>query len=148
MESAFGKIHDFDRFDSTFFGLPKQFTEMIDPQGRLLLEVVYEAIVDAGVNPQDLRGSKTGVYVGVSLYPNLDGNADEIQPDLVHTIHKASMQTLANTKSIYASRISFVFDFKGPSLIVDTACSASMTATTLAMNDLRLGMQSVSVSSV
>ncbi|CAG2103412.1 unnamed protein product [Medioppia subpectinata] len=139
LNPRFGKIHDFNQFDSTFFGLPEKLSEAVDPQARMLLEVTYEAIVDAGISPQSLRGSKTGVYVGVSIYPMTDGYPTDIQPDLKQNLQNVTIQHLSKFKSLYASRISFVFDFKGPSLLVDTACSASLSATTLAMNDMRLG---------
>ncbi|CAG2179512.1 unnamed protein product, partial [Oppiella nova] len=134
-----GKIVDFDRFDTTFFGLMKDVIDEVDPQARMLLEVTYEAIVDAGVNPQELRGSHTGVYVGVSIYGMSDGLPDDLQPDSRINLHEVMLQTMSNMKTFYASRISFVFDFRGPSMIVDTACSASGSALTLAMNDMRLG---------
>ncbi|CAG2169230.1 unnamed protein product [Oppiella nova] len=134
-----GKIMDFNKFDSTFFGLMEQMMNEVDPQARMLLEVVYEAIADAGINPQDLRGSRTGVYVGVSIYANTQGYPEDIQPDIRTNLQGTTLQFMSNTKTFYASRISFVFDFKGPSMIVDTACSASLSATTLAVNDMKLG---------
>ncbi|CAG2176831.1 unnamed protein product, partial [Oppiella nova] len=134
-----GKIMDCNRFDSSFFGLMEQMVDEIDPQARMLLEITYEAIADAGINPQELRGSQTGVYVGVSIYAMTDGYPEDIQPDLRSSLQSAMLQTTANTKTFYASRISYVYDFKGPSMIVDTACSAGLSAMTLAMNDMRLG---------
>lgn len=60
-----GKLKDLESFDATFFGvIPKQ-AEVMDPQLRILLELTHEAIVDAGVNPNEIRGSKTGVFIGV-----------------------------------------------------------------------------------
>lgn len=61
-----GKLKDLKSFDATFFGVHAKQAHVMDPQLRLLLEVVYEAIVDAGINPNDIRGSKTGVFIGVS----------------------------------------------------------------------------------
>jgi acyl transferase domain-containing protein len=69
-----------------------------------------------------------------------DGYPEDIQPDSRTSLQSVMIQTMSNTKTFYASRISFVFDFKGPSMIVDTACSASMSAMTLAMNDIKLGI--------
>ncbi|CAG2171295.1 unnamed protein product, partial [Oppiella nova] len=125
MNPRMGKIMDFNKFDSTFFGLMEQMMNEVDPQARMLLEVVYEAIADAGVNPQDLRGGRTGVYVGVSIYANTQGYPEDIQPDIRNNLQAAVLNSMSNTKTFYASRISFVFDLKGPSMIVDTACSAS-----------------------
>ncbi|CAG2176498.1 unnamed protein product [Oppiella nova] len=134
-----GKITDFNKFDSTFFGLADQLVTEIDPQARMLLEVAYEAIMDAGINPREIRGSNTGVYVGVSMYPACEGYPEDMQPDARSTIQQLALISMSNIKNFYASRISFVFDLKGPSMIVDTACSASLTAMTVAMNDMRLG---------
>ena len=91
------------------------------------------------MNPQDLRGTRTGVYIGVSNYAMIEGYSDVMQPDNRKIANKVMMSTLANLTALYANRITFFFDFRGPSLITDTACSASMTAFNLAMNDLRLG---------
>ena len=93
-----------------------------------------------GINPQSLRGSKTGVYVGISVYGLTDGYPEYLQPDIKSSVQQGNIAIMSNIKSLYASRISFVFDLKGPSMIVDTACSSSMTAFTTAYNDMRLGM--------
>ena len=77
--------------------------------------------------------------MGISHYALTDGYSDYLQPDSTDSKTKSSLSTLTNLKALYANRISFVFDFKGPSLITDTACSASLTAFNLAINDLLLG---------
>lgn len=59
-----GKIYDLEKFDATFFGVHFKQAHTLDPQCRILMEVAYEAILDAGVNPKSLRGTRTGVYVG------------------------------------------------------------------------------------
>lgn len=61
---AIGKIKNLDKFDALFFGIHNKQVQAMDPMGRILLEVSYEAIVDAGVNPTSLRGSNTGVFIG------------------------------------------------------------------------------------
>lgn len=66
MPSRNGKLKDIVSFDATFFGVHAKQADVMDPQLRLLLEVTYEAIVDSGYNPADLRGTKTGVFIGVS----------------------------------------------------------------------------------
>ncbi|CAG2110763.1 unnamed protein product [Medioppia subpectinata] len=139
MSGRMGKLDCYKDFDSPFFGLNDQIIAESDPQARLLLEVAYEAMMDAGVNPQELRGTKTGVYVGVSIYSMTDGYPEDGQPDLHESMQTLMVQTLANMKTLYSSRISFANDFKGPCLVVDTACSASLSALTLACNDLLLG---------
>ncbi|XP_011858384.1 PREDICTED: probable polyketide synthase 18 [Vollenhovia emeryi] len=70
--SKYGKIKDLSSFDASFFGIPPKLAHIMDPQARMLLEVTYEAIVDAGVNPMSVRGSRTGVYMGVS-YTEAEG---------------------------------------------------------------------------
>ncbi|CAG2116385.1 unnamed protein product, partial [Medioppia subpectinata] len=139
LSARMGKIVDYNKFDTTFFGLMEQLTDQIDPQSRMLLETTYEAIVDAGICPQSLRGSRTGVYIGVSHYANNDGYTEDMQPDLSTNKQNTMLQVMGNSKALYANRISYVFDFKGPSLITDTACSASLTAFNVALNDLKLG---------
>ncbi|XP_054160814.1 fatty acid synthase-like [Oppia nitens] len=134
-----GKVRNIDKFDGFFFGLMQQLVDEIDPQSRILLETTYEAIVDAGINPQSLRGSRTGVYIGVSLYACIEGLPEELQPDLRSNKQQTLLQTMGNQKGLQANRVSYVFDFKGPSMVVDTACSASLAAVNLAVNDLKLG---------
>ncbi|CAG2102743.1 unnamed protein product [Medioppia subpectinata] len=91
------------------------------------------------VNPQSLRGSNTGVYVGATTTKASDGYPDYIQADVDGSLDIAMHQTLFNSKYFYPNRISFANDFKGPSLLVDTACSSSLSAMTMAYNDLMLG---------
>ena len=77
-----GKIKDLASFDATFFGVHAKQANVMDPQLRMLLELTHEAIVDAGINPAEIRGSKTGVYIGVSA-----SESDEYwttDPDMVN----------------------------------------------------------------
>ncbi|CAG2167742.1 unnamed protein product [Oppiella nova] len=134
-----GKVRNVDKFDGFFFGLMQQLVDEIDPQSRILLETTYEAIVDSGINPQSLRGTRTGVYIGVSIYACTEGYPEELQPDLRSNKQQTLLQTMGNQKGLQANRVSYVFDFKGPSMVVDTACSASLAAFNLAINDLKLG---------
>ncbi|CAG2122474.1 unnamed protein product, partial [Medioppia subpectinata] len=91
------------------------------------------------VSPQSLRGSQTGVYIGYSTFGMPDGIPDEVQPDSQNSMTETLLWVPGNSKCLYANRVSFVFDFKGPSLVTDTACSSSLVAFNLAINDLRLG---------
>lgn len=59
-----GVLDDIDKFDATFFGVPYKQTNSMDPQCRLLIETAYEAILDAGISPKAIRGTKTGVFIG------------------------------------------------------------------------------------
>ncbi len=93
-----------------------------------------------GINPQSLGGTETGVYIGLSSFGAHDGLPEEIQPDLESSAKYAFYNLNGRSLTLYANRISFVFDFKGPSMVVETGCSSSMVAMDLAITDLRLGM--------
>lgn len=120
-------------FDPQFFNMPPAEAENIDPQHRLLLENVYEAIESAGLCLEDLRGSDTGVFVGLM--------ANEYYENANSDVNASSGQilTTGTARSMIANRISYAFDFRGPSLTVDTACSSSMMALHLAVSSLRRG---------
>lgn len=135
-----GKIKDDDleKFDVEFFGIDQKQADCMDPQMRILLELVYEAIVDAGINPEDLRGSNTGVYVGMSV--------SETQQYCLSDPDRVNSYTLPNCdRSMFANRLSFAFDFKGPSCIVDTSCSSSLYAMSRAFADLKAGYCSAAI---
>ena len=125
-----GFVDDVDRFDATFFGIsPREATEM-DPQQRLLLEVAWEALESAGVNPEKLRGSRTGVFVGVS-----SNDYSVLQHG---DLERVSAYTgTGNAFSITANRLSYLLDLRGPSMAVDTACSSSLVTVHLAARSLR-----------
>ncbi|RVE51369.1 hypothetical protein evm_003924 [Chilo suppressalis] len=127
-----GKLKELKYFDATFFGVHAKQAHLMDPQIRLLLETTYEAIVDAGYCAGELRGANVGVYAGTST-----SDSDHIwnaDPDKIngYTITGCS-------RSMFANRISYSFDFKGPSYSVDTACSSSGYALTQAYWDIREG---------
>lgn len=127
-----GFIDGVDRFDSSFFGISPREADLMDPQQRMFIETVWQTIEDAGYRPSDLWGSKTGVFVGVSTsdyYDLLKEHGVEIE---AHT----STGTL---HSILANRISYLFNFHGPSEPIDTACSASLVAINRAVHALQRG---------
>lgn len=127
-----GKLKDISHFDAAFFGVhPKQANTM-DPQLRLMLEVAYEAIVDAGLNPSSLRGTKTGVYIGVS--GSEAGEAFSRDPEELLGYSMTGCQ-----RAMLANRLSYFFDFSGPSTAIDTACSSSLLALENAFHAIRLG---------
>lgn len=129
-----GKIKDEDLcvFDQQFFGVHQKQAECMDPQLRMLLEVTHEAIFDAGINPAEVRGSRTGVYVGVSSSETEQHWTSD--PDLVNGYGLTGC-----ARAMFANRISYTFDFKGPSYSVDTACSSSLYALEQAFSDIRAG---------
>ena len=93
-----------------------------------------------GINPQKLSGSKTGVYIGYSTFGYQDGERNAYQPDAENYPGEEMFGVQGEAKCLYANRISYVFDFKGPSIILDTACSSSLVALNYAFKDMILGM--------
>ncbi|KAM5216963.1 fatty acid synthase [Hipposideros larvatus] len=127
-----GKLKDLSKFDATFFGVHARQAHTMDPQLRLLLEVSYEAIVDGGINPASLRGTDTGVWVGVS-----GSEASEALSRDPETLVGYSM--VGCQRAMMANRLSFYFNFKGPSIALDTACSSSLLALHSAYQAIRSG---------
>ncbi|MEU8891629.1 beta-ketoacyl synthase N-terminal-like domain-containing protein [Streptomyces sp. NPDC048442] len=121
-------VDDIDAFDHTFFGITPHDAARMDPQERLVLEQTYLAILDAGYSRSRLAGSETGVFVGV-----MNGGY------AWHTPTSPGAQPPTSTFWSMANRASYHFDWHGPSMAVDTACSASLTALHLACQSLRTG---------
>ncbi|HHQ6537716.1 TPA: aminotransferase class III-fold pyridoxal phosphate-dependent enzyme [Serratia fonticola] len=124
--SFFDRVSD---FDAGYFGISPREAEYIDPQHRLLLETVQQALTDAGLKASTLRGSDTGVFIGISAsdYALVAGN------------QVSAYSGLGNAHSIAANRISYIYDLKGPSIAIDTACSSSLVAIDGAIQNLRSG---------
>ncbi|MEQ0559785.1 SDR family NAD(P)-dependent oxidoreductase [Amycolatopsis sp. NEAU-NG30] len=127
-----GFLGDVAGFDAAFFGITPREAEAMDPQQRILLEVAWAALEHAGIPPSSLRGSRTGVFVGLSAteYGSLTmtGVADV---DVWSGTGAAA--------SIAANRLSYLLDLRGPSLTLDTACSSSLVAVHQAVASLRRG---------
>lgn len=115
--------YDYKSFDADFFGLSPREVEFIDPQQRLLLELAWEALDNAGLDIEGLAGSATGVFVGGFTVDHLLNQLGAGARETIGT-HSAAGATL----TMLSNRISYAFDFCGPSLSVDTACSSSMVA--------------------
>lgn len=127
-----GFLDQIDTFDASFFKISPREAEQIDPQQRLLLETTWEALEDAGRVPGDLAAKSVGVFVGIMS--NDYGELSRNNPDLVD-----AYTCPGNGYCIAANRISYAFDFRGPSIAVDTACSSSLVAVDLACNSLIQG---------
>jgi acyl transferase domain-containing protein/acyl-CoA synthetase (AMP-forming)/AMP-acid ligase II/NADPH:quinone reductase-like Zn-dependent oxidoreductase/acyl carrier protein len=127
-----GFLDQVDRFDPQFFGISPREAARMDPQQRLLLEVAWEALEDAGQVPERLAGSRTGVFIGVSTYDY--GHFQLGQPDRID-----AYTGTGSALSISANRLSYFYDFRGPSMAIDTACSSSLVAIHLACRSLRDG---------
>jgi acyl transferase domain-containing protein len=126
-----GFVDQIDSFDAGFFRFSPREAARIDPQQRLLLEVAWEALEDAGQDPDRLAGSRTGVFVGGFALESKAMQLDQANRHLIDT-HTAtgSMMTMV------ANRVSHAFDFRGPSLATDTTCSSSLVATHLACQSI------------
>ncbi|KZB79139.1 type I polyketide synthase [Amycolatopsis regifaucium] len=127
-----GFLGDVAGFDAGFFGITPDEAETMDPQQRMLLEVAWAALEDAGIPPSTLRGSRTGVFVGLSAGEY--GHLTMSDPAAVDVWSATGAAT-----SIAANRLSYLFDLRGPSLTLDTACSSSLVAVHQAVQSLRHG---------
>lgn len=127
-------------FDPSFFGVSPREAAVMDPQQRLMLEVTWEALEDAGLVPDALRGSNTGVFVGGFVLDNMLEQLGVLSRDAV-----VSQTATAGTMVMLSNRVSHIFDFRGPSFTVDTACSASLTAFHLACESIWSGQCSLAV---
>ncbi|GAB0102587.1 hypothetical protein JMUB6875_15550 [Nocardia sp. JMUB6875] len=127
-------------FDAGFFGLGPRTAEAMDPQQRLFLEASWEALENAGIDPESLRDSDTGVYAGVMHF---DYGRRVGAPG--HTAESEGNAHPGVSASILSGRVSFSLGFKGPALSVDTACSSSLVALHLACQALRQGETSLAL---
>ena len=127
-----GYVSDIKGFDSEFFALSKTEADNIDPQQRMTLELTWEALEHARIPASSLRGESVGVYVGTSVmdYSYLAMS----DPTVAHPY-----AITGTASSIVANRVSYFFDFHGPSVAVDTACSSSLVAAHQAVQALRNG---------
>lgn len=133
-----GYLRDLFRFDAEFFGISDAEARSLDPQQRLLLETAWHALEDAGIIPQSLAGSDTGVFVGVSAV------------DYAAQVYEAPggpdrFAATGTSAAIVSNRLSYFLDARGPSVTVDTACSASLVAVHQACQALLSGDCSLAI---
>ncbi|MEY4483118.1 MAG: hypothetical protein RL693_570, partial [Verrucomicrobiota bacterium] len=133
-----GFIDDIDKFDPHFFGISAREAELMDPQQRLFLQCVWQAIEDAGYDPATLAGTATGVFVGVATC------------DYAAIVEEAGQGRQAHSPiglfhSILANRVSYLLDLRGPSQPIDTACSSSLVAVHRAVQAIRSGQCSQAI---
>ncbi len=128
-------LQGYDQFDADFFGFSPKEAAILDPQHRKFLEVAWSAMEDAGHPPESLKGS-VGVYAGCGMgsyfYFNICSN-----PHLVDDVGMFLLRHTGNDKDFMATRVSHVFDLKGPSISMQTACSTSLVAVHYACKALR-----------
>jgi phthiocerol/phenolphthiocerol synthesis type-I polyketide synthase C len=129
---AAGVLDDIWGFDPGVFGISPREAEQMDPQQRILLQLTWEALEDAGIRPTSIAGSDVGVFVGASQTDY--GHAFFAD----HAIADAHFAT-GTALSVLANRISYVYDLRGPSICVDTACSSSLVALYQAVEAMRAG---------
>ncbi|HVK68946.1 MAG TPA: beta-ketoacyl synthase N-terminal-like domain-containing protein, partial [Polyangium sp.] len=131
-------LKDVDLFDPHFFEISPREAASLDPQQRLLLEVTWEALEHAGQVPERLMGSRTGVFVGISTNDYVQICTENGKANDIYTV-------TGNTRFFPAGRLSYVLGLQGPSLAVDTGCSASLVAVHLACQSLRNGESTLAV---
>ncbi|MGW5093988.1 beta-ketoacyl synthase N-terminal-like domain-containing protein [Streptomyces nodosus] len=125
-----GHVDGIAEFDAEFFGMSATEAAELDPQQRLLMMTAWEALEDAGLPPDRIAGTRTGVFVG-------NARADHLELALRRGPESATAAQLNNFRSLLPARLSHLFDFRGPSLVVDTACSSSLVAVHQAVQSLR-----------
>lgn len=128
-----GYLKAIDKFDNEFFKISNKEANLMDPNQRIFLESAWKAIEDSGYGGRKLVGSRTGVYVGFTPRGEYRKLITDVEPESL------AVAETGNLSSIVASRIAYLMDFRGPSMIVNTECSSSLVAVHLACQSLRNG---------
>ena len=126
-------LNEIDKFDYKFFKISPRDAMLMDPHQRLLLQVTYQSIEDSGYNTEYLTGKKVGVFTG---FPT-ETSAKSYQQMIIDANSRLAEDTFSgNLVAILASRISYFLNLKGPSMVIDTSCSSSLSAVHIACNSL------------
>ncbi len=126
-----GYLQDIDSFDASFFWISPREAVTMDPQQRMMMELTWSLFENAGYKASTLRGSRTGVYIGSS------GSDYEVL--MKEKMGENTTIGIGTSSAMIANRVSYFFDFEGPSLQLDTACSSSLVAINSAIRDIRAG---------
>ncbi|MBU2985628.1 SDR family oxidoreductase [Saccharophagus degradans] len=134
-------LDEIDKFDYQFFGLSKQEANLMDPNQRLFLQTSWAALENAGYGGESIKGSNTGVFVGYS------GDFGQDYRHIIQTFapDAPEISVAGNIKSIIASRIAYHLDLRGPSMLIDTACSSGLVSVHQACRSLRSGECDVAI---
>ena len=124
---------DMGQFDANFFRISPLEAEFLDPQQRLLLETTWQALEEAGIDPNQLKGSLSGVYTGISS--NEYGNMIRRNPENAPMLYMST----GNSYSTASGRVAFTLGLEGPALSIDVACASSLLAIHQAVGDLQRG---------
>jgi acyl transferase domain-containing protein/NADPH:quinone reductase-like Zn-dependent oxidoreductase/NAD(P)-dependent dehydrogenase (short-subunit alcohol dehydrogenase family)/acyl carrier protein len=127
-------------FDPMFFGISPREAAPMDPQQRLLLETTWEVFEDAGILPDAYRGKEVGVFIGGFTLDNKLIQLGELNRDII-----GGQTATSSTMVMLSNRISYTFDFRGPSLTIDTACSSSLVATHYACQSIWQGESKMAI---
>lgn len=130
-EAAF--IDDIDKFDYSYFNISPKEASVMDPNQRLFLETAVHAMEDAGYGADKLKGTRTGIFLGYGSELDYKNYVEKTEPESLMT------SIPGNIKPVIASRLSYLMNFRGPSMLIDTTCSSSLVATHLACRSLRDG---------
>ncbi|CAL7939127.1 unnamed protein product [Xylocopa violacea] len=129
---AGGKVTDLEKFDALLFGVHYKQAQTLDPMCRMLLECIYEAVMDAGINPKQIRGTKTGVVVG-------SGISDTAKTWFYDKVHADGFGITGCCNAMLANRVSYSLDLQGPSYQMDASCCSSLVAIEHAYRMIRTG---------
>lgn len=122
-----GKVRNLEQFDAEFFGYTDVQADLMDPLDRFMITQAYNAVLDAGVLPQTLRGTNTGFFFGSFV--------DEVQ-----SVLKDEFEAKGNIYQYHASRIHEALDLKGPACWLENGCATSLTALSIAVHSIQSGL--------
>ncbi|MDE2902052.1 MAG: polyketide synthase [Chloroflexota bacterium] len=135
-------VEDLDQFDAEFFRISPVEAQLLDPQQRMMLETTWLALEDAGINPDRLKGSRTGVYTGISNDEYRMLVVDSVRPtEAAGCLYALSGTNLNGT----SGRVSFVLGLMGPAKAVDAACASSLVSVHDAVSDLQYGKADLAI---